>query len=92
MIIQKTALWREKQKCVTLCWGEVKKSVNQLYLGIEEDEDFSQVNTEQLCKGTCNQGFYAGKWQIMQCFWRTAFILKNVENINEKLGFLGEIK
>ena len=55
MIIQKTALWREKQKCATLCWGEVKKSVNQLYSGIEENVDFSQVNTEQLCKGTCNQ-------------------------------------
>lgn len=67
--------------------------MNQGYLDIDKIEKFSQMNTRQLYKKEAViNGFYAEKQQIMQYIWRTAFILMSMEDINEKRGFLGEIK
>ena len=92
MMIEKPAVGRDEQKCITLCWGEAKKVAVNRYLGIEKIVDFSQKNTGQLCKGSCNQWIDAGKEQIMQWIWSTAFLLISIADINQKLGFLGERK
>lgn len=69
--------------------------MNQGYLDIDKTVEFSQMDTRQLYKKEAIvNGFYAEKkkQQIMLCIWRIAFILMSIEDINEKLGFLGEIK
>lgn len=54
MMIEKFVVGRDEQKCIILCWGEVKKVVVNRYLGIEKIVDFLQKNIGQLCKGSCN--------------------------------------